>query len=50
MPETCEKDQPNLVIHVETRPAPQQDVLVTQKIHRDLQEEGLLPATHIGAS
>ena len=31
---------------VETRPAPQQDVLVTQKIHRDLQEEERLPATH----
>ena len=46
MTETCEKDQPNLVIHVETRSAPQQDVLATPKIHQDLEEEGLLPATH----
>ena len=47
MTESCEKDQPNLVVHVETRPAPQQDVLATQTIHQDLQEEELLPATHI---
>lgn len=32
---------------LETRPAPQQDVLTTPKIHQDLEEEGLLPTVHI---
>jgi len=45
--EACEADQPNLITHVETRPAPQQNVLATQPIHHHLQAKGLLPSTHI---
>jgi transposase len=45
--ETCEADQPLVITHVETRPAPQQDVLATEFIHRQLQNKKLLPSTHI---
>lgn len=45
--ETCEADQPNVITHVETRPAPQQDALATETVHRHLQAKALLPTTHI---
>jgi len=35
--ETCEADQPHLIIHVATTPAPQSDVSMTEVIQADLQ-------------
>jgi transposase len=45
--ETCDPDLPRLITHVETTPAPVQDVSVTTSIHEALQAKDCLPATHI---
>lgn len=45
--ETCDPDLPRLITHVETTPAPVQDVSVTSSIHEALEVKDCLPATHI---
>jgi transposase len=45
--ETCDPDRPRLITHVETTPAPVQDVSVTTPIHQALETKDCLPATHI---
>jgi transposase len=45
--ETCEDDAPSLITHVETTTAPIADGDVTATIHAALQEQKLLPTTHI---
>jgi transposase len=45
--ETCEADQPHLLIHVATTPAPQSDVSMTEAIQADLQHAQLLPGQHL---
>jgi transposase len=44
--ETCEPDQPHLIIHVATTPAPQSDVGMTERIQADLERAQLLPSQH----
>jgi transposase len=45
--ETCEADQPHLLIHVATTPAPESDVSMTEVIQADLQEAQMLPSQHL---
>lgn len=45
--ETCEEDQPHLVIHVATRPAPETDQEVLPTIYADLDAKELLPGEHL---
>ena len=45
--ETCEPDEPQLVTHVETTPAPTHDGQVVEAIHADLARKALLPSEHI---
>jgi len=45
--ETCDKDQPHIITNIETTPASEQDVSVTQQIHLDLQSKQLLPDEHL---
>ena len=45
--ETCEPDAPHLITHVETTPAPLPDHIATDTIHQALQENDLLPKTHL---
>jgi len=45
--ETCDDDRPNLIIHVETSPATQQDIEVVEDIHTDIADKSLAPAQHI---
>lgn len=45
--ETCEADTPNLITHVETTMATDQDVTVVDDIHAGLEEKGLLPGNHL---
>ena len=45
--ETCEADQPHLLIHVATTPAPESDVSMTEDIQADLQEAHMLPSQHV---
>jgi len=44
--ETCDADQPHLLIHVETTSATTQDVEMTEPIHQALAAKHLLPAQH----
>ena len=44
--ETCDEDLPHLLIHVETTPAPTQDIEMTTSIHQALADKQLLPAEH----
>jgi transposase len=44
--ETCDEDLPHLLIHVETTPAPTQDMEMTGTIHQALADKHLLPAEH----
>ena len=44
--ETCDEDLPHLLIHVETTPAPTQDMQMTGTIHQALATKHLLPAQH----
>jgi transposase len=45
--ETCESNQPHLITHVETTPAPITDDQATQPIHESLKSKDLLPSQHI---
>ncbi len=45
--ETCEPDSPNLITHVETTQATEQDVAVVDTIHVSLKNKGLLPKEHL---
>jgi transposase len=45
--ETCEKDSPHLITHVETTSAPVSDDARTALIHEGLKHQALLPAQHI---
>ena len=45
--ETCEADQPHLIIHVATTPAPESDVSMTEVIQADLQDAQMLPGQHL---
>lgn len=45
--ETCDLDIPNLITHVETTLATDQDVTVVDNIHGRLKEKGLLPNDHL---
>ncbi len=45
--ETCEADQPHLIIHVATTPAPESDVSMTEAIQADLQQAQMLPSHHL---
>lgn len=44
--ETCDVDQPNLVVNVETRPATEPDHEATAIVHHHLNEAGYLPSEH----
>ena len=45
--ETCEQDTPNLITHVETTSATEQDNQALGKIHAALQNKHLLPGQHV---
>ena len=45
--ETCEKDSPHLIIHVETTTAPVSDDARTASIHEGLKQKELLPKQHL---
>jgi transposase len=45
--ETCEPDTPNLITHVETTPATEQDTLAVERIHAALHEKQLTPSQHV---
>ncbi len=45
--ETCDADAPRLITHVETRPAPEQDINALPAIHAALDKQDLLPAQHL---
>lgn len=45
--ESCDKDAPHLITHVETSRAGNGDVDVTPVIHQALKEKGLLPSEHM---
>ena len=44
--ETCEADQPHLIVQVATTPAATSDVSMTGRIQADLQHAQLLPSQH----
>jgi len=48
--ETCAEDQPHLITHVETTPAPIADGDVTETIHAALKQKDLLPSVHLARS
>ena len=45
--ETCDDEGPPLLTHVETTPGPTADGAVTPRIHAALQQQDLLPKTHM---
>ena len=45
--ETCDKEGPNLITHVQTTLATVPDIQVTGQIHHDLSQRELLPEKHI---
>ena len=45
--ETCDPDTPNVITHVATTLATEQDVTMVERIHESLQEKGLLPDDHL---
>lgn len=45
--ESCEQDQPHLIVHVATTPAPTSDVVMTEVIQADLQQAQMLPRQHL---
>jgi transposase len=45
--ESCDADAPRLITHVETRPAPEQDMNALPAIHEALERQDLLPAQHL---
>lgn len=44
--ETCDRESPNLITHVETTPATEQDTTAVNRIHAALAEKQLLPGQH----
>ncbi|GAB3843816.1 IS1182 family transposase [Dactylosporangium cerinum] len=44
--ETCDAERPNVIVHVVTTPAPEQDVGVVDAIHTALMEQGIAPEEH----
>jgi hypothetical protein len=44
--ETCDAQRPNVVVHVVTTPAPEQDVGVVEEIHAALVGQGIAPEEH----
>ena len=44
--ETCDRDTPNLITHVETTPSTEQDTTSVDRIHTALAEKQLLPSQH----
>ncbi|WP_425834086.1 transposase [Streptomyces fractus] len=45
--ETCDTDGPNVIVHVTTQTAPEQDISTLDSIHRALAERDLLPNEHL---
>src|SRR2546429_807024 len=45
--ETCDDTLPHLITHVETTPAPTQDIEMTNVIHEELEHKQLLPSEHL---
>jgi transposase len=45
--ETCAKERPHLILHVETTTAPVSDDAMTSSIHEGLKQKDLLPDQHI---
>ena len=45
--ETCEPDEPHLIVHIETTEATTHDSKVTPEIHRALAARALLPTQHL---
>ncbi|MEU5726371.1 IS1182 family transposase [Micromonospora sp. NPDC047738] len=45
--ETCDEERPNLIVHVVTTSAPEQDVNVVEAIHTALAEQRITPAEHL---
>ncbi|MGA5135502.1 IS1182 family transposase [Streptomyces olivoreticuli] len=45
--ETCDKDTPNVIVHVATRPASEQDIDALDDIHRALVGRGFRPREHL---
>ena len=45
--ESCDEDTPHLITHVQTTSANLQDMKSIAHIHRQLEEKGLLPETHL---
>jgi transposase len=47
MTETCDDDTPNVITHVETTMATDQDVTVLDPIHQALEQQSRLPGVHL---
>jgi transposase len=47
MTETCDDDTPNVITHVETTMATDQDVTVIDPIHQALEQQSRLPGVHL---
>jgi transposase len=47
MTETCDRDQPGIIVNVETTAAPTTDYEMVDAIHTHLAKRDLLPATHL---
>ncbi|MEH1127611.1 transposase [Micromonospora sp. CPCC 206061] len=45
--ETCGEQRPNVIVHVATTPAPEQDVGVVETIHAALVRQRMTPAEHL---
>ncbi|MEU9047427.1 MULTISPECIES: transposase [unclassified Kitasatospora] len=45
--ETCDSGLPNVIVHVATTPAPEQDIDALERIHSDLAARDLAPAEHL---
>ncbi|MFF3071584.1 transposase [Kitasatospora sp. NPDC057904] len=45
--ETCDEGLPNVIVHVATTPAPEQDIDALERIHADLAARSLAPAEHL---
>lgn len=45
--ESCDDGMPHLITHVETSPSPSPDATATPLVHKNLQDKGLLPKTHL---
>jgi transposase len=45
--ETCDDEKPNLIVHVVTTPAPEQDITAVDTIHAALVDNNVAPAEHL---